>query len=253
MVNSVVLVKENGVKILSWSLSAAVVAVLSACSSGQMVSDKVAAGAGAPDGIQAATSVAVSTIVKLDGRGGSIEALAGEARYAVSKVDISVPATLVVSEANLFYPTADIVWRAEPVGDRYAQVKSVLEEGFASGVKGMTSGPAARLEITLERFHALTEKARFSVGGVHDVIFSLTVRDAKTGEVLEGPRRIEVAIRASGSDKAIAEDVAGKTQRVVIVAGLAEAIRRELAIVPVGLAPKRKGLFAGLSLQGGTE
>ena len=103
----------------------------------------------------------------------------------------------------------------------------------------MDTGPKAVVAITLERFHALTEKARFSVGGVHDVIVSLTVTDPGSGRILEGPRRVEIAIRASGGDRAIAEDAAGNTQRVVIVAGLAEAIRRQLAVVPVGIRVKR--------------
>jgi hypothetical protein len=227
-------------------MAAVLVAALSACGSGQTGDDAATA-----DG---STTIAGSTIVRLDARGGTIGApLAGAARYDVTTFEIAVPETLVVSEANLFYPKADIVWRGEPVGDRFAQVKAVLEEGFVAGVAGMDTGPKATLSVTVVRFHCLTEKARFSVGGVHDVILELTVRDATSGAVLEGPRRVEIAIRASGGDNAIAEDVAGNTQRVVIVAGLAEAIRRELALVPVGIEAKRKGLFAGLSLNGGTQ
>lgn len=230
-------------KISSWSMAMVLVAALAACGGGQPTADEAAADV-----------PRASTIVRLDARGGSIgEPLAGAARYDVTNVEIVVPTDLVVSEANLFYPRADIVWRAEPVGDRYAQVESVLTESFAAGVAGMDTGPKVVVAITLERFHALTEKARFSVGGVHDIIYSVTVRDPSTGQVLEGPRRLEVAIRASGGDKAIAEDAAGNTQRVVIVAGLAEAIRRDLALVPVGIEAKRKGLFAGLSLNLGTQ
>lgn len=234
-------------KIWSSVMMIVLVAGLVACGRGQSGTSEAA-----DDG---STSVASgATIVRLDARGGSIGApLAGAGRYDVDSVEIAVPATLVVSEANLFYPTADIVWRADPVGDRYAQVKSVLEEGFNAGVAGMNTGPKAVVALTLERFHALTEKARFSVGGVHDIIVVLTVKDPSTGQVLEGPRRFEIAIRASGGDRAIAEEAAGNTQRVVIVAGLAEAIRRQLAMVPVGIETKRKGLLGGLSLKRGTQ
>lgn len=231
-----------------WSCLVAVVLIggLTACGRGQSGANDTA------DGVSSVTSG--TTIVRIDARGGSIGApLAGVGRFDVDGVDITVPASLVVSEANLFFPNADIVWRADPLGDRYAQVKSVLEEGFAAGVAAMDSGPKAVVAIRLERFHALTEKARFSVGGVHDIVVVMMVKDASTGEVLEGPRRVEVAIRASGGDKAIAEDAAGNTQRVVIVAGLAEAIRRHLALVPVGIETKRKGLFRGLSLKRGTQ
>ena len=234
-----------------WVLASVVLAFfLAACGAGNSPESSAA-----PDSEGVVSAVqSGATFVRLEGRGGDIGAsIAGEARYSVARLELDVPSTLVVSEANLFYPQADIVWRAEPIGDRYAQVKSVLQEGFGDGVAGMKSGPSVVVAITLERFHSLTEKARFSVGGVHDIVILLTVEDAKSGAILEGPRRVEIAVRASGGDKAIAEDVAGKTQRIVIVAGLAEAIRRELALVPVGIEAKRKGLFAGLSLSGGTQ
>ena len=148
------------------------------------------------------------------------------------------------SEANKFYPRADIVWRGEPQGDRLAQVKSILQESFADGTAGLKTGPKATLSVKLERFHALTEKARFSVGGVHDIVFVLTVLDAQSGAILEGPRRVEIAIKAAGNDLAIAEDAAGRTQRVVVVEGVAEAVRRELSGPLQSTAPRKRGIFA---------
>lgn len=182
--------------------------------------------------------------VKLDGRAPIVQAPSTDARYAVTSFDVVVPETLQVSEANMFYPRADVVWRGEPQGNRLAQIKSILEEGLAGGTAALKMGPKAKLSVTLERFHALTEKARFSVGGVHDVVFVLTVTDPQSGAILEGPRRVEVAIRAAGNEVAIAEDAAGRTQRVVIVEGLAKAIRQELSGPPPSLAPRKRGLFA---------
>ena len=171
--------------------------------------------------------------VKLDGRATISPSGATNPRYSVRSVDLIVPETLRVSEENLFYPVADVVWRGEPQGDRLTQISAILDEGLNAGVSGAKQGPQVTVKVQLERFHALTEKARFSVGGVHDIVFVLTVLDLKTSVVLEGPRRVEIAIKASGNDKAIAEDAAGRTQRVVIVEGVAEAIRRELS----GTAP----------------
>jgi hypothetical protein len=183
--------------------------------------------------------------VKMDGRQPIVSTAAAQSRYSVSSVEVIVPETLVVSEANQFYPKADIVWRGDPPGDRLAQVKSILEEGLGVGASTLKQGPSVVVSVQLERFHALTEKARYSVGGVHDVVFLLTVKDVKTGVVLEGPRRVEIAIRAAGNDMAIAEDEAGRTQKVVIVEGVAEALRRELS-GPMSLPPpKRRGLFGG--------
>jgi hypothetical protein len=218
----------------------AIMLVLSACGGGNSGS---LFGKKNPDGL-------ASHVIKLDGREASIGGpTALGTRYAISDVEVTVPASLIVSEANLFYPSADIVWRGEPQGDRYAQVAAIMQDGLEAGVVSMKTGPHAVLSVQLERFHALTEKARFSVGGVHDIIFVMTVREAGTDRVLEGPQRVEVPIRASGRDAAIAEDAAGRTQRVVIVEGLAEAIRRELSVMPI-VETKRKGLFAGLSQKG---
>ena len=167
--------------------------------------------------------------VKLDGRQPIVSSDLLDARYEVTTLEVVVPETLEISEANLLYPNADIVWRGDAPGDRFAQVKSILEEGLGAGVATLKQGPKVELTVTLERFHALTEKARYAIGGVHDIVLVLTVKDAETKAVLEGPRRVEISIRAAGSDEAIAEDVAGRTQRVVIVEGLTEAVRRELS------------------------
>jgi hypothetical protein len=185
--------------------------------------------------------------VKLDGRAPIAQAALADARFTVTSVELIVPETLRVSEANAFYPNADVVWRGEPQGDRLAQIKLIVEEGLTAGVANLATGPKAVLSVQLERFHAVTEKARFSVGGVHDVVFVLTMLDPKTKAVLEGPRRVEIAIKASGGDVAIAEDAAGRTQRVVIVEGVAEAIRRELSGLPPSATPRRRGLFAGFN------
>ena len=150
-------------------------------------------------------------------------------QYDVRGVTITVPQTLIVSEANAFHPAADIVWRGEPVGDRHAQVRAILTEAMATGTAMMTKGPAVDVEVTLVRFHSVTEKTRYSVGGVHDMQFNLTVRDAGTGSIIDGPRLVIAGIEAAGGAAAIAEDAAGQTQRVVVLARLARAIRFELS------------------------
>lgn len=184
---------------------------------------------------------------KMDGRAPIVLTNAASPRYSVETVQVIVPNTLRVSEENKFYPNADIVWRGEPPGDRLAQVKRILEEALGVGVANMNQGPSVAVTVQLERFHALTEKARIFVGGVHDVVFLVTVRDAETNAVLEGPRRVEIAIKAAGNEKAIAEDAAGRTQRVVVIEGVAEAIRRELSgPVPVAVPLKRR-LFAAFN------
>lgn len=149
--------------------------------------------------------------------------------YNVREVRVEVPRDLEVSEANLFYPIADIVWRGEPRGDRYVQVQQIFTEAFGFGTAGMRNGPDVMVEARIRRFHALTEKTRFTTGGVHSIRFDLTVRDARTGAVIDGPRFVIADVKAAGGSRAIAEDQAGRTQRVVIIETLSQVIRRELS------------------------
>ncbi len=162
--------------------------------------------------------------------------------WHVVAIAVTVPKSLRVSEANVFYPLADIVWRGEPRGDRHAQVKAILEEGLGRGAATATQGPAVVAEVEVIRFHAVTEKTRYTVGGTHAIHFRLTLRDAATGAVLDGPRFVDASTRASGGAKAVEEDAMGLTQRVVIVQRLAEVMQRELMRLPAPMPPGGEGL-----------
>ncbi|RGP37863.1 DUF6778 family protein [Pseudotabrizicola alkalilacus] len=151
------------------------------------------------------------------------------AQYDVQDIRISVPSKLKVSEANMFYPVADIVWRGEPMGNRHAQVMSIFKEAMDRGTFTMTTGRKVVVDIEVTRFHSVTEKTRYTVGGTHSMRFTLTVRDAETGVVLDGPRLVAADAKAAGGAQAVAEEQMGRTQRVVVVERLASAIRSELS------------------------
>lgn len=151
------------------------------------------------------------------------------AQYDVEDVRISVPSQLKVSEANMFYPVADIVWRGEPMGNRHAQVRAIFQDAMTRGTQAMTSGRKVIVDVEVTRFHSVTEKTRYTVGGTHSMHFNITVSDALTGEVLDGPRPVIADAKAAGGAQAVAEEQMGRTQRVVVVERLAEVIRRELS------------------------
>ncbi|HMO09632.1 MAG TPA: hypothetical protein PKD10_18600 [Paracoccaceae bacterium] len=189
------------------------IVILAACAGGEPVTRSNGAG---PVGFAAITEAAPGSAMF-------------QPLYNVQEVRVTVPRSLVVSEANLFYPVADIVWRGEPRGDRHEQVRQVVTEAFGFGTAGMRQGPAVIVEVQMRRFHALTEKTRFTVGGVHSIRFDMTVRDAATGAILDGPRFVIADVKASGGRKAMEEDQQGRTQRVVIVEHMSQVIRRELS------------------------
>lgn len=163
----------------------------------------------------------------------------------VVDVVITVPTSLRVSEADTWYPNADVVWRGEPRGNRLDQVARIFEEASSRGTSRLKSGLPVIAEVEVTRFHCVTEKTRNSIGGTHSMQFMLTIRHAETGEVLDGPRLVIADTKAAGGSKAIAEDYAGRTQRVVVVERLTQVIHSELKSLRVN--PAKLGLGVSMS------
>lgn len=162
------------------------------------------------------------------------EMVALSAAWNVVDVRVDVPSTLRVSEANVYYPLADIVWREDAFGDRYAQVQKIMDDGLTRGLTHLNGPRPVYFDIKMSRFHSLTEKTRYSVGGVHNIIFTLTVVDAATGSALHGPVEIELDLRAYGGAQAFAAERRGHTQKVRILSHLTGTMRRQFAgSVPV--------------------
>lgn len=149
--------------------------------------------------------------------------------YNLVSVDVTVPAELSVSEANRYYPVADIVWRGDPMGDRHQQIKAIMDQGFANAAADMNDGRAVKVDVVVKRFHSLTEKARFTVGGVHNVIFDMTVYDAETGELVIPIEQVEMDLPAYGGTRAMDAERRGETQKVRLVAALENLMKRELS------------------------
>ena len=152
--------------------------------------------------------------------------VAPDTTFTVQDVRVSVPDHLSVSEANVYYPSADIVWRGDAYGERHQQVKAIFEEAMTRGVKGLHGARPIFIDIEVTRFHSLTERARYTVGGVHSIRFKLTLRDAQSGIVIGEPRMIKADLKAYGGKKAVANEHRGLTQKVRILAHLAGLIQQ---------------------------
>jgi hypothetical protein len=156
--------------------------------------------------------------------------------WSIASLEIVVPRTLSVSEANSIKPASDIVWREDPLGDRYAQVETLLRDAL-SPVLTPREGAATPVVVAIEitRFHALTERARYTTGGEHEIEFILTVRHAETGEILSGPRPVDLTFRALGGQAAIEAEAQGITQRVRITERLQAWAQVEFPVPPASL------------------
>ena len=148
--------------------------------------------------------------------------------YNVTALNVVVPETLKVSEANSFYPGADIVWRGDPFGNRHQQIKAMFEAGMGKGIARLNGGTDVIVDIVVQRFHSVTERTRYTVGGVHSIRFAMTIRDAATGAVLEPTRVIEADLNAFGGLAAVRAEAIGQTQKVRITEHLEKVILHEL-------------------------
>lgn len=155
-------------------------------------------------------------------------------QWRVVEVDVSVPRSLTVSEANTFAPNVDIVWREVPYGDRYDQVDAIITTAAKRGAANLHGARNVKLIITMQQFHALTEKTRAVLqnSGVHDITFTAQVFDAKTNTPLSPPDRIKADLIAFVGDQAVAAEKQGQTQKVRITAHVAAVIAGWLGTGP---------------------
>lgn len=148
----------------------------------------------------------------------------------VRSIKVLVPRTLKVSEANRYLPAGDIVWREDPLGDRYAQVQKIFEDALATGTKNVEGDTPVALYVQVMRFHALTEKARYTTGGVHSIKFGYALKNLQTGEWLGKPRVVEADLNALGGHAALASERRGESQKSRISTHLAQVIYEELSV-----------------------
>ncbi|MCV2881544.1 DUF6778 family protein [Actibacterium sp. XHP0104] len=163
--------------------------------------------------------------------------------YHVTRVDVRVPETLKVSEANSYKPIADIVWREDPFGNRYDQVQTIVQGAADQALANMTMGYPVTVDIQIARFHALTERTRYSVGGRHEISYFIAIYDANSGAVIEPPRLISLNFQAYGGARALEAMSRGETQKVRITSHMIDSIRHEIdyrslpaPFLPLGLA-----------------
>lgn len=163
------------------------------------------------------------------------------AQWKVVGVVSTVPRSLSVSEANTFAPDADIVWREDPPGDRYEQVGRIMQDAVTRGTVGLHGQKAVRVEVTVNRFHALTEKTRYSnyQVGVHNIGFAIRVIDAHSGIVLASEDEVDADLIAYTGLQALEAVRRGETQRVRITRHIAAVVAGWL-----GTGPDVRGAFS---------
>ncbi len=148
--------------------------------------------------------------------------------WTVQDVRVNVPQTLKVSEANSLMPAADIVWRGDPYGDRRAQVREIIDLAVSQAALSLHGPEPVYIDIDLKKFHALSQKARATIGGWHTVKFTVHVRDAASGADVIQPFPIDIELPAYGGQKAINAEMRGLTQKLRIEREITRVMRKRL-------------------------
>lgn len=148
----------------------------------------------------------------------------------VEAFQVRVPKSLHASEANLYYPPGDIVWRGEPLGNRHAQVQKIFEDALTRGTAGSNGKVPVLLDVEVHRFHALSEKARYTVGGNHEFQFVINYLNPETKAPIAEPKKIKTSFKAFGGQRAIHAEQTGNGQRVRITGYLTQFFQKELGL-----------------------
>ena len=154
--------------------------------------------------------------------------------WRLAELRVDVPRTLVVSEAKTLLPDADIVWREDPLGDRYDQVAKIMQNAISRGAQGLLGGRPVIIDVTVTRFHALTYEAelRGETWGVHNIDFTAQVLDARSGAVLLARTLIRAELPALSGQEMKSARARGETQKSQITAHVAQTVAGWLGIGP---------------------
>lgn len=157
------------------------------------------------------------------------EALTISRSYVIEDMFFSAPEDLSVSEANSYYPRADVVWRGDPIGDRVEQIRAIFATAADRNKDRMVGDVPVVIDVQLVRFHGVTERTRFSIGGVYNIVFDMQVRHAETGEVIEQSRRVMADLSAPGGVAALLQEQRGQTEKVRVTDFLTQVFKDELS------------------------
>lgn len=162
--------------------------------------------------------------------------------WRVVSVDVVVPETLSVSNANNLAPDADIVWHGEANGDRRAQVSAIIEEGVTRGASPLRGSVPVHILVVLEEFHAVTPRAlRIAPSAVHNIRYTVRVFDKRNGASLSEPIVVDADLEALTGAASTQALVRGLTQKIRITKHIAAVTAGWLGI---SVDPRRE--FGGL-------
>ena len=161
--------------------------------------------------------------------------------WRLQGVEVTVPDSLRVSEANSLAPNAEIVWHGEPEGNRRNQVATILRDGIARGAADLPGQQSVTFGVTLQEFHAVTPAAiNTAPSAVHNIAYTIQTFDSRTAAPVTSPTAIKADLPALTGSAAVVAAQEGQTQKVRITNHLARVTRSWL-----GMGEDVRGDFSG--------
>ena len=151
-----------------------------------------------------------------------------ERSYSLRGLNFDAQPGLRVSESEGYYPNAEVVWRGDPIGERIPQIEAMFQDAAARNRDIVDGTLPIAVDVTLVRFHGVTNRTRYTIGGVYNVVFDMTIRNVETGDVIEPARRVVGNLDAPGGERAVRLEDAGQTEKVRVTDFLTSLLRAQL-------------------------
>lgn len=153
--------------------------------------------------------------------------------WRVTDVQVQVPDSLTVSNANSFAPSADIVWHGDPPGDRRAQVAEILKAGIEGGSANLNGSRPVTIVAALQNFHGVTPiSVSQAPAAVHNIAYQVQVFDSTTGNAITESTYIQADLEAFTGAAAVVATQQGQTQKVRVTNHLSDVTRGWLGTGP---------------------
>ncbi len=160
--------------------------------------------------------------------------------WRVSQVNVSVPETLTVSDENVYFPRADIVWHGDPPGDRRAQAQKIVRDSARTATAPMRGGRPVAMNLTVREFHGISPITLAKApSAVYNMAFDAQIVDARTGVALTPPTQIHADVPALVGEAGIAAAQFGPTQKEQVTGHLVAVFQGWL-----GIGPDVRGTFS---------
>lgn len=169
--------------------------------------------------------IAMAGMLLLAACGGSAPTGPGSASgWSLQDVSVRLGPEIGRTASGLEY-RSNFVWNGYSDGNRKKQVIGLMRMAIGdAGRTAMTGSQPVRMKVTVNYFHALTDRSRVWCCGAHSIYADLEVVDAASGAVLASGQDVDLGSIALGGIPGLVAVAAGRDQDVRIREGITDGV-----------------------------